>query len=118
MANREDTSTPSSATRESLFKKLSAEVGVASWEALAPHAERGALFWVDHSLELAEVEVSLALDESDSVKAWHQAELILAAASSAPQDFGAFRFLIIQPFVIAAPLELPPVNDPISDADL
>ena len=92
---------------EALHKKLSSEVGVASWDALAPHAERGALFWVDQSLDLADVGMSLALDDAASVKAWHEAALFLPAALTPPADFAAFRFLIIQPFVIATPMELP-----------
>jgi hypothetical protein len=100
--------------KSDLYKKLSSEVGVVSWEALAPHAERGALFWVDKSLDLADVGVSLALDDAASVQAWHDAQLFLPAAMQSPQDFAAFRFLIIQPFVIATPMELPdPTESPI-----
>ena len=91
---------------DALYQKLYSEVGVASWEALSPHAERGALFWVNQNLDLIEVGVSLALDDTSSVKAWHDAELLLPAALQAPQDFAVYRFLIIQPFVIATPLDL------------
>ena len=98
----------------SLKQKLAGEVGVVSWEALAPHAERGALFWVDQSLDLVEVGVSLALDDAQSVKAWQETSLLLPAASLNPKDFAAFRFLIIQPFVLAMPLDLPGVIDPTS----
>ena len=96
---------------QQLVQKLSGEVGVVSWEALSPHAERGALFWVDQSLDLVEVGVSLALDDSSSVKAWHEAQLLLPAAALNPKQFAAFRFLIIQPFVLAMPLELPDTPD-------
>lgn len=99
----------------SLYTKLSAEIGVVSWEALAPHAERGGLFWVDQSLDLAQVGVSLAIDDAASVKAWHEAKLFLPAALKPPEDFAAFRFLIIQPFVIATPMELPEPCEPMSD---
>ena len=98
---------------QSLHDKLAAEVSVVSWSALAPHAERGALFWVDRQLDLVEVAVSFALDDARSVKAWHEAELLLPAASSPPQDFAAFHFLIVQPFVLAKPLELPAQSDEI-----
>jgi hypothetical protein len=106
-----------------LYEKLSADVGIATWDALAPHAERGGLFWVDQSLDLVEVGVSLAVDDASSVKAWHEAELFLPAAPQAPSEFAAFRFLIIQPFVIAAPLDLSDLIDPsqleddVDDAD-
>ncbi len=95
-----------------LYEKLSADVGIATWDALAPHAERGGLFWVDQTLDLVEVGVSLAVDDASSVKAWHEAELFLPAAPQAPSEFAAFRFLIIQPFVIAAPLDLSDLIDP------
>lgn len=91
---------------EGLYQKLSDEVGIASWDALAPHADRGSLFWVDQTLDLVEVGVSLAADDTLSVKAWHEAELLLLAAHQPPKDFAAYRFLIIQPFVIASPLDL------------
>ena len=95
-----------------LYKKLAADVGIATWDALAPHAERGGLFWVDQSLDLIEVGVSLAVDDASSVKAWHEAKLFLPAALQAPTEFAAFRFLIIQPFVIASPLDLSDLIDP------
>lgn len=95
-----------------LYEKLAAEVGIATWDALAPHAERGGLFWVDQSLDLIEVGVSLAVDDANSVQAWHKAQLFLPAAPQAPTEFVAFRFLIIQPFVIAAPLDLSDLIDP------
>ena len=100
-----------------LYKKLSGEVGVASWDALAPHAERGALFWVDLSLDLAEVGMSLAIDDAASVKAWHESELFLPAALKPPVGFAAFRFLIIQPFVIATPMELPEPHEFLSEGE-
>ena len=50
--------------REVIYEKLSGEVSVVSWSALAPHAERGALFWVDRQLDLAEVATCMALDEA------------------------------------------------------
>ena len=92
---------------QSLHDKLAAEVSVVSWSALAPHAERGALFWVDRQLDLAEVATCMALDEARSVGAWHQAGLLLPASTTPPQDFVAFEFVIVQPFVLATPLELP-----------
>jgi hypothetical protein len=95
----------------SLLQRLSGEIGVVSWEALAPHAERGALFWVDQSLDLAEVGLCVALDDVDFVQAWHEAELLLPAAPSKPEEFAAFRFLIVQPFVLAMPLDLPEANE-------
>ena len=100
--------------QQQLIQKLSGEVGVVSWEALSPHAERGALFWVDQSLDLVKVGVSLALDDTSSVRAWHDAKLLLPATALNPKQFAAFRFLIIQPFVLAMPLELPdtPKQDP------
>ena len=97
----------------SLHDKFIAELSVASWNALAPHAERGALFWVDRQLDLIEVAVSFALDDTRSVQAWHEAQLLLPAALQTPQDFAAFHFLIVQPFVLAQPLELPAQSEEI-----
>lgn len=93
--------------RQALYEKLSAELSIVSWSALSPHAERGALFWVDKQLDLVEVAMCMALDEAVAIGAWHEAGLLLPAAQNAPPDFAAFRFLIVQPFVLATPLELP-----------
>ena len=110
---------PSMPEHSDLYEKLAADVGIATWDALAPHAERGGLFWVDQSLDLIEVGVSLAVDDANSVKAWHDAQLFLPAASEAPTELAAFRFLIIQPFVIASPLDLSDLIDPSElEADL
>lgn len=95
-----------------LYDQLQAEVGVASWDALSPHAERGALFWVAGALDLVEVGVALALDQATSVQGWLEAGSLLLASHSGPRDFSAFRFLIVQPFVIATPLELPAAIEP------
>ena len=110
---------PSMPEHSDLYEKLAADVGIATWDALAPHAERGGLFWVDQSLDLIEVGVSLAVDDANSVKAWHDAQLFLPAAPQAPTELAAFRFLIIQPFVIASPLDLSDLIDPSElEADL
>ena len=98
---------------QSLYDKLAVEVSVASWSALESHAKRGALFWVDRQLDLAEVAVSIALDDVPSVKVWRQAQLLLPAASTPPENFAAFHFLIVQPYVLATPLELPTQSEEI-----
>lgn len=92
---------------QSLRDKLSDEVSIVSWHALEPHAQRHALFWVNTQLDLVEVAVSIALDDVDSVEAWHTAKLLLRATPTPPKDYAAFHVLIVQPFVLAQPLELP-----------
>ena len=92
---------------QSLHDKLSDEVSIVSWSALEPHAQRNALFWVNTQLDLVEVAVSVALDDVHSVGAWHTAKLLMRATPTPPKDFLAFHVLIVQPFVLAQPLELP-----------
>ena len=113
LGSAEDRVSPSMPEHVELYEKLSAEVGIATWEALAPHAERGGLSWIDQSLDLIEVGVSLVIDDARSVQAWHDAQLFLPAAPKAPAEFAAFRFLIIQPFVIASPLDMTNFINPI-----
>ena len=93
--------------RSALIEKLSAEVAVVPWSALESHAKRGSLFMIDQGLDLVEVGVSIAMDEHDTVATWIEHGLLNRAQTQPDVDCAGYRFLIIQPFLIAAPLLLP-----------
>ena len=88
-----------------LHDKLTSELAEAGWRLLAPHFARGALLICDERVGLVEAAVALARDEVAVVAEWLNAGALrkpteaeaAAWATSAP----AFRFLIVQPFVVA-----------------
>ena len=89
-----------------LYEKLNAEVSVATWASLSPHAERGALFWVDLKLPLVDAAIAVVNDRVDLVQAWLNKGLIQRAEESKPLDAPGYHFLITQPYVLATPLHI------------
>lgn len=91
----------------SLADKLNSEIEQCDWAALVDHHSRGAVYFIDPALDLAEVGVALALDDKEKVKAWLTS---LSLRNPLPEEIETFEkdphkkmaeFLIIQPFVIA-----------------
>lgn len=94
-----------------LREKLRSELSEASWRLLLEHHVRGGLVWVHPELDLVEVAATIAEDQAAILKAWMEAGLVGAATDDQVRVWAkggqVFRFLIIQPFVVATPLELP-----------
>lgn len=89
-----------------LSEKLASEVGEAGWESLEPHYLRDALFIVDAKLDLIEVAVAVAEDRVEEVASWIEAGLLARPTVEQAKAWGekrslGFRFLIVQPFVLA-----------------
>ena len=89
-----------------LYEKLNAEISVATWASLSPHAERGALFWVDATLPLVDAAIAVANDRVDLVQKWLSEGLLKRAEDSQPLDAPGYHFLITQPYVLATPLHI------------
>ena len=86
--------------------KLRAELAVTDWSSLGPHHSREALFLVDRELGLLDTAVAFADDDSASVASWlAQGRLARPTDDQADAFTDApatpFRFLIVQPFVLA-----------------
>lgn len=86
-------------------EELALQVDQACWGWLRPHHERGALFLVDGMLELPEVALRLAADDSQQVQAWLASRLIgkpTAAQAGAWEREPEQRFamLVVSPFVL------------------
>ncbi len=93
-----------------LREKLSEEVGRAAWKDLRPHAVRGQLIFVDASLTLLDVAVAVAEDQSAEVQAWVGSGLLRkldeGELERGDADNPWHEFVIVQPFVLARPIEL------------
>lgn len=95
-----------------LRRKLQSEVGTAGWAPLEPHYRRDALFLVDGSLDLIDAALAIAQNDTRVVQRWIEAaELVRPTAEQVQrwqtEGHGGFRFVIVQPFVLAQPLEAP-----------
>lgn len=80
------------------------------WTALQEHYLRNALFMVDSSLDLTEVGLKVANDDTEAIQNWLSNGML-----SRPQqeqvkaweldDCRSFQFVIIQPYVLAQVVE-------------
>ena len=91
---------------ESLKEKLLKEIGPVDWATLRAHNDRQALFLVGPGLDIADVGVALAEDDTESVKSWLESELLrkpdaedVARWDQSPND-ELGDVLIIQPYVL------------------
>ena len=88
-----------------LKEKLNKDIADISWQELSPHAKRDAVIIVKPDLDLSEVAVAIAQDNTSSVKDWIANESIakpnanqLSQWNDNPQK--QFTALIVQPFVV------------------
>ena len=91
---------------DDLRARLAHEIHRVDWKPLAPHARRGGLILVDARLDLLEVAVAVAEDDSQQVKGWMCAQQLSRPTTSQTeawrQEKGEhFRVVIVQPFVLA-----------------
>ncbi|ATH09128.1 hypothetical protein BIY24_14600 [Halobacteriovorax marinus] len=91
---------------ENLKEKLTNEIEKATWPLLEEHHKREALLIVDLELDLVDVSVAVANDDVQNVKAWLTSEKLIRPTDEMIQSWEenpelGFKFLIIQPYVIA-----------------
>ena len=92
-----------------LEEKLRSELQETHWDALAIHAERGRLIVVSPKLDLLTAALAIAEDRKSDVETFLSAGLLQKAgeaeiAAFAEDDNPRFRFVIVQPFVLASPV--------------
>ena len=85
--------------------KLAEEIATIEWNDLIPHAQRDALIVVHQSLNLLDVGIALANDNTVDVQSWISQGLIHKPSSSQLNDWNInqtqqFNTLIVQPFVL------------------
>jgi hypothetical protein len=89
-----------------LRSELEKNIDAATWEWLMPHDERDVIIWVDQSIDLLDVGMAIAQDQTQAVQHWI-AEQVIAKPSEAQKSrwrsgSGDFQFsaLIVQPYVL------------------
>lgn len=88
-----------------LKTKLKEDIADISWTDLLPHAKRDAIIVVQPELDLSEVAVAMAQDNTASVQRWISEQLIAKPTSEQLTQWNdrpekKFTTLIVQPFVI------------------
>lgn len=91
---------------------LSESLEPTNWEWLKPHAQRDALIIVAPSLDIIEVGVAIANDQTEFVQQWIEKEQLQKPSANQlslwnAQPTKAFNTLIVQPYVLVQEL---PVN--------
>ncbi len=87
-------------------EKLAEEIGAVPWNTLQIHANGGTLVLVSSRLDLVDVGVALAEDQTGKVRTWLDEGLIYKPEKEEIQELSKedgtpFSFLIVQPFVVA-----------------
>lgn len=91
---------------EELRTHLANEVHRVDWKPLAAHAKRGGLVLVDATLDLIEVAVAVATDDSASVQEWMGAQRLTKPTEAQIESWEGdaedrFTVVIVQPYVLA-----------------
>lgn len=91
---------------DELRAHLSNEVHRVDWKPLAPHAKRGGLVLVDSRLDLVDVAVAVARDDSARVRQWMEAQQLVKPTAGQIQSWQGeteerFTIVIVQPYVLA-----------------
>ena len=93
-----------------LHQQLSQDVDIARWQWLSDHAQRDAIILVNPSLDLVEVGVAIATDNTQLVQNWIDEQLLLKPTQTQIIEWDAkahksFQSLIVQPYVLAQETE-------------
>jgi hypothetical protein len=94
----------------SIEAQLAEERADIEWEALIPHSRRDSIIFVHEGLDLVQVGVAIAQDNTAQVEVWIAEQLIhkptaqqLSQWNQAPTQ--QFSTLIVQPYVLISSLE-------------
>jgi hypothetical protein len=86
------------------------EIDKASWELLKTHHERGAVFVIDKTLDLATVAFAIAKDNVNLVKIWLDNQQMQKLSEDLAENWKAnpqeniVKFIIVQPYVLVQTL--------------
>jgi hypothetical protein len=90
---------------EDLRTTLTASLDEATWEWLIPHYDRGVIITVDPSLNLVDVGMAIAQDQTQPVQHWLAEQLLNKPSPAQCETWAAqvglqFVALIVQPYVL------------------
>lgn len=91
---------------DGLRARLAQEIQRVDWKPLGPHAKRGGMILVDPRLELLEVAVAVAQDDSERVQRWMVAQQLTRPTDAQIETWQheageRFTVAIVQPYVLA-----------------
>jgi hypothetical protein len=91
---------------DDLRAQLRDEVHRVDWRPLSPHAKRGGLVMVDPRLDLVQVALAVAKDDSAMVRQWMESGQLSKpteeqVAAWKAEDEERFSVVIVQPYVLA-----------------
>lgn len=91
---------------DELRARLTNEVHRVDWGPLAPHAKRGGVVLVDTRLDLVDVALAVAQDDSSSVQQWMEAGQLIKPTEEQVDRWKEeteerFTVVIVQPYVLA-----------------
>lgn len=85
--------------------RLEEELQEAPWAWIVPHHRKGTVFIVNRSLDIVDVGVALAENDTKSVEAWIEKNMITRPTADQAEAWELnsecmFQFLIVQPYVL------------------
>lgn len=89
---------------DDLRTELTSMMGPVPWEVLKPHVQRDAVVVVHDQLDLVEVGVAIAANQTQTVERWINEQLICKPTAGELIDWNSenksFTSLIVQPYVL------------------
>ena len=90
---------------QDIREQLAENLDVAEWNWLVPHVKRDSVVIIDQKLDLLDVGVAIASDNTSSVQDWISQELIYKPSAEQlsiwnDNDTTKFNALIVKPFVL------------------
>lgn len=92
---------------DALQAKIESDIAEVTWDALAAHASRDALYFVDPSVGLVAAALAIAENRARIVTYWIESRLLSRPSTDDVAEFGRdpasahFRVAIVQPYVLA-----------------
>jgi len=90
-------------TPKDLRQNLTEALDEAQLDWLRPHLARDVVIWVDPCLDLVEVGVAIAADQSGSVRRWIEEQFLIKPSLKEVARWGEekrFKALIVQPYIL------------------
>ena len=100
---------------EDLYAELTNMMGPIQWEYLKPHVQRDAVVVVNENLNLAEVGVAIATNNTQAVERWSSEQLIIKPTAEELTLWNSenkqFTSIIVQPYVLIQDKPYAPEED-------